>query len=58
VPLKGYFVWGFMDNFEWSWGYWKRFELADVDYPTQKRTPKASFRWYGDFIAAQRRSVY
>ncbi len=56
VPLKGYFVWGLMDNFEWNWGYWKRFGLVHVDYPTQKRTPKASFGWYRDFIAAQRRS--
>ncbi len=55
VPLKGYFVWALMDNFEWSWGYWKRFGLVHVDYPTQKRTPKASFGWYRDFIAAQRR---
>ena len=55
VPLKGYFVWGLMDNFEWSWGYWKRFGLVHVDYPTQKRTPKASFGWYRDFVAAQRR---
>jgi beta-glucosidase len=57
VPLKGYFVWGLMDNFEWNWGYWKRFGLVHVDYPTQKRTPKASFRWYRDFIAAERRSA-
>jgi beta-glucosidase len=55
VTLKGYFVWGLMDNFEWSWGYWKRFGLVHVDYPTQKRVPKASFGWYRDFIAAQRR---
>ena len=56
VPLKGYFVWGLLDNFEWGWGYWKRFGLVHVDYPTQKRTPKASFGWYRDFIAAQHRS--
>ena len=55
VPLRGYFVWGLMDNFEWSWGYWKRFGLVHVDYPSQKRTPKASFYWYRDFIAGQRR---
>ena len=56
VPLKGYFVWALMDNFEWSFGYWKRFGIVHVDYPTQKRTPKASFGWYRDFIASQRRS--
>lgn len=57
APLKGYFIWGLMDNFEWSWGYWKRFGLVHVDYPTQKRTPKASFRWYRDFIADARQSA-
>jgi beta-glucosidase len=56
VPLRGYFVWGLMDNFEWSFGYWKRFGLVHVDYPSQKRTPKESFYWYRDFIASQRRS--
>ncbi len=47
VPLKGYFTWSFMDNFEWGWGYGKRFGLVHVDYETQKRTPKSSARWYG-----------
>ncbi|GAA2726629.1 GH1 family beta-glucosidase [Actinocorallia aurantiaca] len=47
VPLKGYFAWSFMDNFEWGWGYGKRFGLVHVDYETQKRTPKSSARWYG-----------
>ena len=54
VPLRGYFVWSLLDNFEWSWGYWKRFGLVHVDYPTQKRTPKASFYWYRDLIASER----
>ena len=54
VPLRGYFVWSLLDNFEWAWGYWKRFGLVYVDYATLERVPKGSFYWYRDFIAAQR----
>jgi beta-glucosidase len=50
IPLKGYFAWSLMDNFEWAWGYGKRFGLVYVDYPTQQRTPKASAVWYADTI--------
>ncbi|MDP9796891.1 beta-glucosidase [Catenuloplanes nepalensis] len=50
VPLKGYFAWSLMDNFEWSWGYTKRFGMVHVDYETQTRTPKTSARWYADVI--------
>ncbi len=46
VPLKGYFVWSLLDNFEWAHGYSKRFGLVYVDYPTQTRIIKASGRWY------------
>jgi beta-glucosidase len=54
VPLRGYFTWSLLDNFEWAWGYWKRFGLVYVDYATLERIPKGSFYWYRDFIAAQR----
>ncbi|GAA1277729.1 GH1 family beta-glucosidase [Sphaerisporangium rubeum] len=50
IPLKGYFAWSLMDNFEWAWGYGKRFGIVYVDYPTQRRTPKASAAWYADTI--------
>jgi beta-glucosidase len=46
VPLKGYFVWSLMDNFEWGFGYSKRFGIVHVDYQTQQRTPKQSGEWY------------
>ncbi|HEV2590519.1 MAG TPA: GH1 family beta-glucosidase [Gaiellaceae bacterium] len=54
VPLRGYFTWSLLDNFEWAWGYWKRFGLIYIDYATLERVPKGSFYWYRDFIAAQR----
>jgi beta-glucosidase len=46
VPLRGYFVWSLMDNFEWSFGYSKRFGIVHVDYETQVRTPKDSAHFY------------
>ena len=42
VPVRGYFYWSLLDNFEWAWGYAKRFGIVRVDYTTQARTPKAS----------------
>jgi beta-glucosidase len=54
VPLRGYFAWSLLDNFEWAWGYWKRFGLIYIDYATLERVPKGSFYWYRDFIAKQR----
>ena len=50
VDLRGYFVWSLMDNFEWAEGYSKRFGIVAVDYPTQRRTPRASARWYARFV--------
>ena len=46
VPLGGYFVWSLLDNFEWAFGYSKRFGLIYVDYSTQERTIKRSGEWY------------
>ena len=52
VPLKGWFVWSLLDNFEWDSGYRERFGLVHVDYATQRRTPKDSYDWYRGVIAA------
>ena len=57
VPLAGYYAWSLLDNFEWAYGYDKRFGLVHVDYQTQKRTIKGSGRRYADIIAAHRRRV-
>jgi len=53
VPMKGYFAWSLMDNFEWSEGYSKRFGIVYVDYPTQQRIVKDSGRWYSSFLTSQ-----
>ncbi|MFV2111259.1 GH1 family beta-glucosidase [Micromonospora sp. LOL_025] len=50
VPLRGYFAWSLMDNFEWAWGYTKRFGMVHVDYDSQVRIPKSSARWYAEVI--------
>ncbi len=53
VPVRGYFYWSLLDNFEWAWGYAKRFGIVRVDYDTQVRTPKASALDYADIIATR-----
>jgi beta-glucosidase len=52
VPLRGYFVWSLLDNFEWAHGYSKRFGLVHVDYETQERTIKDSAKYYSRVIDA------
>ncbi|MFJ4922938.1 GH1 family beta-glucosidase [Streptomyces sp. NPDC088725] len=46
VDIRGYFLWSLLDNFEWSYGYGKRFGTVYVDYASQRRTPKSSAKWY------------
>ncbi len=50
IPVKGYFVWSLLDNFEWAFGYSKRLGLVYVDFLTQRRIKKDSFRFYRDII--------
>jgi beta-glucosidase len=50
INLRGYYVWSLFDNFEWQHGYSKRFGIVRVDFPTQRRIPKASARFYSQVI--------
>jgi len=54
APVKGYFTWSLMDNFEWAYGYSKRFGIVYIDYPTQRRILKESAHWYASLIHRQR----
>ena len=51
IPVKGYFLWSLLDNYEWADGYSKRFGITYVDFNTQKRTPKLSYKFYKEVIA-------
>ncbi|PRD53852.1 GH1 family beta-glucosidase [Sphingobacterium gobiense] len=53
VKVNGYFVWTFLDNFEWAEGYHPRFGLVYVDFTTQKRIVKSSGYWYADFLSVR-----
>jgi beta-glucosidase len=50
VPVRGYFLWSLMDNFEWIWGFEQRFGVYHVDFDTQRRIPKLSASFYRDVI--------
>ena len=56
-PVKGYYEWSLMDNFEWALGYEKRFGIVHVDFDTQKRTIKDSGFWYRDQIATNGKGI-
>lgn len=56
VDLRGYLVWSLFDNFEWGWGYARRFGIVYVDYKTQQRIPKDSATWFAQVIASQKDS--
>ncbi|HEY5080064.1 MAG TPA: GH1 family beta-glucosidase [Opitutaceae bacterium] len=54
VPVRGYFLWSFMDNYEWEDGYERRFGIVHVDFATLKRTPKLSAHYYSDLARTNR----
>lgn len=54
ADVKGYFLWSLLDNFEWAYGYDKRFGIVRVDYDTLVRVPKASARWYATVAGSNR----
>lgn len=58
IDIRGYFLWTFLDNFEWDQGYHGRFGLVHVDFETQKRIPKDSAYWYRDVIASHGKNLY
>ena len=53
VAVSGYLTWSLMDNFEWAEEFSQRFGLVRVDFDTLERTPKDSYFWFRDLIAAQ-----
>ncbi|HEY3482759.1 MAG TPA: family 1 glycosylhydrolase, partial [Streptomyces sp.] len=57
VDVRGYFLWSLLDNFEWAYGYGRRFGIVHVDFASQRRTLKDSAHWYAALIAANRAQV-
>jgi beta-glucosidase len=57
VDVRGYYVWSLLDNFEWAFGYERRFGLVHVDYDSLERLPKDSYRWYRDMIEHHRKET-
>jgi beta-glucosidase len=53
LDLRGYFVWSFIDNWEWAAGFRERFGLVRVDFDTQERTPKRSYRWLQQLLRSR-----
>ena len=53
MPLKGYFAWSLLDNYEWAFGYSKRFGIVHVDYESMARTPKQSWHAWRAALAAR-----
>ena len=51
VDVRGYLLWSLLDNFEWAWGYERRFGIIHIDYPTQRRHHQSA-RYYADVIKA------
>jgi beta-glucosidase len=57
VDVRGYYVWSLLDNFEWAFGYDRRFGIVRVDYDTLERLPKDSYHWYRDMIEHHRKET-
>jgi beta-glucosidase len=58
VDVRGYFIWSLMDNFEWAFGYDRRFGIVHVDYATQQRTLKNSARAYAEYLHQRRDGLW